>query len=66
MDYTIFSPDWFTNAGEADYAITQKGHRETGTDNSRKSMGAFISTMVGNPDLHSLLKGENLGISKPN
>ena len=62
LDYTILRPDWFTNANEIDYAITLKGEPETGTAISRKSIAAFIATIVENPDLH---KNENLGISKP-
>jgi uncharacterized protein YbjT (DUF2867 family) len=62
LDYTILRPDWFTNANEVDYAITRKGEPERGTAISRKSIAAFISTIVKDPDLH---KKENLGISKP-
>jgi len=62
LDYTILRPDWFTNANEVDYAITQKGTPETGSAISRKSIAAFVATLVQNPELH---KKENLGISKP-
>lgn len=62
LDYTILRPDWFTNGNEIDYALTKKGEPETGTDISRKSIAAFIKTIIENPDLH---KNENLGISKP-
>ena len=62
LDYTILRPNWFTNADEVDYAITLKGEPETGSAISRKSIAAFISTIIENPDLH---KNENLGISKP-
>ena len=62
LDYTILRPEWFTNANELDYAITQKGTPETGTAISRKSIAAFVATIVQNPELH---KNENLGISKP-
>jgi len=62
LDYTILRPDWFTNANEVDYAITYKGEPEKGTAISRKSIAAFIATIVENPDLH---KKQNLGISKP-
>ena len=62
LDYTILRPDWFTNANEIDYTITHKGEPETGTAVSRKSIAAFIATVVENPDLH---KNENLRISKP-
>jgi uncharacterized protein YbjT (DUF2867 family) len=62
LDYTILRPDWFTNANEIDYAITHKGQPETGTAISRKSIAAFVSTIIQDPALH---KKENLGISKP-
>ena len=62
LDYTILRPDWFTHANEVDYALTRKGTPETGTAVSRKSIAAFIATIIANPELH---KNENLGISKP-
>jgi len=62
LDYTILRPDWFTNADEIDYSITQKGTPEIGTAISRKSIAAFVASLVQNPELH---KKENLGISKP-
>lgn len=62
LDYTILRPDWFTNGNEIDYAITRKGEPESGTAISRKSIAAFIATIIGNPEQY---KNENLGISKP-
>lgn len=62
LDYTILRPDWFTNVNEVDYALTKKGEPETGTAISRKSIAAFVATIIQNPELH---KNENLGISKP-
>jgi uncharacterized protein YbjT (DUF2867 family) len=62
LDYTILRPEWFTNGNEVDYAITQKGEPEKGSAISRKSIAAFVATLVQNPELH---KNENLGISKP-
>ncbi len=63
LDYTILRPDWFTNANEIDYELTRKGEPERGQAISRKSIAAFVSTIIENPDLHI---NENLGISKPN
>lgn len=63
LEYTILRPDWFTDADEVDYEITQKSEQEKGTAISRKSIAYFISTIVKNPDSH---KNQNLGISKPN
>jgi uncharacterized protein YbjT (DUF2867 family) len=62
LDYTILRPDWFTNGNEVDYAITKKGEPEKGSAISRKSIAAFIATIVENPEEW---KNENLGISKP-
>lgn len=62
LDYTILRPDWFTNASEVAYALTKKGEPETGSAISRKSIAAFIATLVQDPSLHV---NENLGISKP-
>ena len=63
LDYTILRPDWFTNANEVSYSISHKGEPEQGSAISRKSIAAFITTIIENPDLH---KNENMGISKPN
>ena len=62
LDYTILRPDWFTSSNEVDYAITQKGTPEKGTAISRKSIAAFVATLMQDPELH---KNKNLGISKP-
>jgi uncharacterized protein YbjT (DUF2867 family) len=61
LEYTILRPGWFTNSNEVDYEITRKGEPEKGSAVSRKSIAAFIATVVKNPDLW---KAENLGISK--
>lgn len=63
LEYTILRPDWFTNENVISYSITHKGEPETGIAISRKSIAAFISTLIENPQLH---KNENLGISKSN
>jgi len=62
LDYTILRPEWFTNADEVDYALTHKGEPETGSAISRKSIAAFVGSIVENPALY---KRANLGISKP-
>ncbi|HTE32637.1 MAG TPA: NAD(P)H-binding protein [Chryseolinea sp.] len=62
LDYTILRPDWFTDADEIKYAITRKGEPEKGTAISRKSIAAFIATIIQSPELYTR---ENLGISKP-
>lgn len=62
LNYTILRPDWFTNGNEIKYAITKKGEPETGSALSRKSIAAFVATIIENPELHT---NANLGISKP-
>lgn len=62
LAYTILRPDWFTNADEVDYVLTKKGQAEIGTAISRKSIAAFVATLVKNPELYV---DQNLGISKP-
>jgi uncharacterized protein YbjT (DUF2867 family) len=62
LDYTILRPDWFTDANEVKYELTRKGEAEKGTAISRKSIAAFIATIIENPEKHSR---ENLGIAKP-
>ena len=62
LEYTILRPGWFTHGNEIDYAITQKGEPETGGAISRKSIAAFVTTMIINPGMH---QQGNLGISKP-
>jgi uncharacterized protein YbjT (DUF2867 family) len=62
LDYTILRPDWFTSGSEVDYMITHKGEPEAGSAVSRKSIAAFIASIIENPELH---KKANLGISKP-
>ncbi|MDN3656606.1 NAD(P)H-binding protein [Ferruginibacter paludis] len=63
LEYTILRPDWFTNTNEIDYALTKKGEPEKGSAISRKSIAAFIATIIESPELY---KKENLSISKPN
>ncbi|MBS7565348.1 NAD(P)H-binding protein [Mucilaginibacter sp. Bleaf8] len=62
LDYTILRPDWFTSGNEVDYILTVKGEPKTGTAISRRSIAAFVATLIESPELHNR---ENLGISKP-
>lgn len=62
LEYTILRPTWFTNTDEVDYEITHKGEPEKGNIVSRKSIAAFISEIVNNPDKY---RRQNLGINKP-
>lgn len=62
LNYTILRPTWFTNVDEVDYEITKKGEPEKGSSISRKSIAAFVSEIIDNPDKY---KRQNLGINKP-
>ncbi len=62
LDYTILRPDWFTNDDEINYVLTHKGEPETGTAISRRSIAAFVTSLIEQSELHLQ---ENLGISKP-
>lgn len=62
LDYTILRPDWFTNTNEIDFAVTHKGQPETGTAISRKSIAAFVASVIKDPKAYI---NTNLGISKP-
>ena len=62
LDYTILRPTWFTNVDEVDYEITHKGEPEKGSVISRKSIAAFVSEIINNPDKY---RKQNLGINKP-
>jgi uncharacterized protein YbjT (DUF2867 family) len=63
LDYTILRPTWFTNVDEVDYEITRKGEPEKGSVISRKSIAAFVSEIINNPDKYFC---QNLRINKPN
>jgi uncharacterized protein YbjT (DUF2867 family) len=52
LEYTILRPDWFTKANEIDYTITKKGEPEKGSAISRKSISAFIATIIESPELY--------------
>ncbi|GAA3974859.1 NAD(P)H-binding protein [Mucilaginibacter dorajii] len=63
LDYTIIRPTWFTNVNEVDYEITYKGEAEKGSVISQKSLAAFITKVIENPEDYTR---SNLGINKPN
>jgi uncharacterized protein YbjT (DUF2867 family) len=62
LDYTILRPDWFTNADEIDYTITQKGEAFRPGAVSRKSVASLVVKLVLQPDLEVR---RSLGVSKP-
>jgi uncharacterized protein YbjT (DUF2867 family) len=63
VDETIIRPAWLTNKDEIDYETTQKDEPFKGTEVSRKSVAAYVTSIVKDPlkDVH-----ESVGINKPN
>ncbi|WP_268122380.1 SDR family oxidoreductase [Roseivirga pacifica] len=62
LDYTVVRPAWLTNYNEIDYETTQKGEDFKGTEVSRKSVGAYISDIIKNPNKDSK---SSVGVNKP-
>ncbi|WP_065382844.1 SDR family oxidoreductase [Hyphomonas sp. ND6WE1B] len=62
LDYTIIRPAWLTDHDEIDYETTGRNEPFKGTEVSRKSVAAFIASIIRNPDLSI---GGNIGIDKP-
>lgn len=62
LDYTIIRPQWFTEANEVDYELTQKGSPERGSVISRKSLATLITDIIVDPAKHSRA---NISINKP-
>ena len=62
LDYTILRPEWFTDADEVNYTLSRKGEPEAGSAVSRKSIAAFVASLVKDPAQHVK---DNVGISKP-
>lgn len=62
VDYTIIRPAWLTDVDEVDYEITERDEQFRGTEVSRKSVAAFVASVVADPSRHSRA---NVGIDKP-
>lgn len=62
LDYTIVRPSWLTDKDEKDYETTQKNEKFTGTEVSRKAVGAYIVSVIENPS--NDVKA-SVGIQKP-
>lgn len=62
LDYTILRPTWFTDDDEVDYETTQKGEPEKGSVISKKSLAAFITKIIAEPEKYSR---KSIGINKP-
>lgn len=61
LSYTILRPGRFTHDDEVNYKITYKGQPESGRDISRKSIAAFVASVVNDP---SSFVNQNVGLSK--
>ena len=62
LDYTIIRPAWLTNLDEVDYETTTKDEPFKGTEVSRKSVAAFVVSVIN--DLQKAI-GQSVGIDKP-
>lgn len=62
LDYTIVRPAWLTDNNEVVYETTQKGEAFKGTEVSRKSVAAYIVSLIENPakDVKA-----SVGVNKP-
>jgi uncharacterized protein YbjT (DUF2867 family) len=62
LDYTLLRPGWFTQTGETDCQLTQKGQPFRGHDVSLAALSTLIARLVTTPGLH---QRESLGVSRP-
>ncbi len=63
LDYTIIRPAWLQNQDEVDYELTNKGDAFKGTEVSRKSIAAVVTSLIKDPTIHIRA---SLGVNKPN
>jgi len=63
LDYTIIRPAWLTNKDEVDFELTQKGEPFKGTEVSRKSIAAFVTEIMQEPNKYIT---QSFGVNKPN
>ncbi len=63
LDYTIIRPAWLQNKDEVDYEITNKGEAFKGTEVSRKSIAAVVTSLIKDPTEHVRA---SIGVNKPN
>lgn len=63
LDYTIVRPAWFSDKDEVSYEITQKGTPFKGTEVSRKSVAAYVTSLIRDPGQDV---GKSVGINEPN
>lgn len=63
LDYTIVRPAWFSDKDEVNYEITQKGEPFKGTEVSRKSVAAYVASLIIDPSQEIR---SSVGINEPN
>lgn len=62
LDYTIIRPAWLTNLDEVNYEITTGDEPFKGTEVSRKSVAAFIVSVIDDPNK---AVRDSIGVNKP-
>ncbi|MQS98424.1 NAD(P)H-binding protein [Companilactobacillus halodurans] len=63
LEYTIIRPAWFSDKDEVNYELTQKGQEFKGTEVSRVSVAAYITSLI----LDSTKEAhQSVGINEPN
>ncbi|MCH5461540.1 SDR family oxidoreductase [Lactobacillus sp. LC28-10] len=62
LDYTIIRPAWLSNKDIVSYETTQKGDPFKGTEVSRKSIAAFVVSLINDPTKEI---GHSVGVDQP-
>lgn len=62
LDYTVVRPAWLQDEDEVDFETTQKNEAFKGTEVSRKSVGAYIASVIQQPEKDSRA---SVGVDKP-
>ena len=62
LDYTIIRPAWFSDKTTVRYELTQKGQPFKGTEVSRASVAAYVTSLI--LDSKQAIK-QSVGINEP-
>ena len=63
LQYTIVRPAWFSDKDAVNYELTQKGQPFKGTEVSRQSVAAYLTTLILDPNQAI---NQSIGINEPN
>jgi len=63
LQYTIVRPAWFSDKDVVNYELTQKGQPFKGTEVSRQSVAAYLTTLILDPNQAI---NQSIGINEPN